>query len=313
MIRGFLLLLLFIAVITPGCNNKQELLEKADRAVNDSNYNKAILIYNEVLAEDSANTEAYDKKGFCLEELKDYKNAAANYTKSIHFNEKGWNAHMLRAILLCKQERYEYSFPDFQAALDNVPTDSMRGHILTDRAGTYATLRSFDKAMEDANEALKYNPRNIYALSIIGMALSETGKNAEAIPFFEKMIEIDSNFMPGYSDLAFAYTKAGEQEKALEINNKILSQDPSQPYALNNRGYSKMELNDLNGALQDINRSIQLMPGNSYAFRNRGLLYIKLKMNDQACDDFQTALKLDFTKRYGNEVEELVKKHCVKE
>jgi len=298
--------------IIAGCQSKRSLLDQVEQCIIDSNYNKAILICNEVLADDSTNVEAYYKRGYSLECLMDYKNAAENYSSSIHFNKNGWRGYLYRAILLCKQQHFEYSIPDFNAALSNAPSDSVKEIVLTDRGHTYATLRKFNIAAEDFKKALKYNPRNRYAMTGIGECLSETGKTRESVSYFEKAIEIDSAFEAGYVNLAFVYSRLDEHLKSIEINNKILAKRPNEPYALNNRGYSKMQLNDLAGAMEDINHSIQLAPGNSYAFRNRGLLYLKLAKNNEACADFQTALKLDFTRYYGNEVEQLAKKCYIK-
>ena len=308
----FYLVLITIFSAMAACSEKRESLKTARQAINDSNYRQAILTCNEILLWDSTAEIAYIYRGSAFEHLKDYKSAARDYTSAIHFNPTGCYGYMYRAILLGRQERYEYCFPDFQQALDNAPTDTLKGEILMQRAIVWNKARNFEKGIADAEAALKYLPNNLHALNSLGIGLMETNHLYESTRCFEQIIKIDSNFEGCYQNLGFVYGLMGQYKESLNTCNKALSIRPNQPYMLNNRGYSKMGLNDLNGALQDINRSIQLMPGNSYAFRNRGLLYLRLKMNDQACDDFQTALKLDFTKQYGNEVEELVKTHCIK-
>lgn len=71
-------------------------------------------------------------------------------------------------------------------------------------------------------------------------------------------------------------------------------------------------LGDTKGALADVNKSLKLYPDNSYAFRNRALIYIAQDKLDKACEDITTALDLQYTKNYGNDVLELQKKHCQK-
>ncbi len=305
-------LLVLIVAVAQGCGNKNALLKEADKCINDSDYKKAILLCNEVLAEDSTEYDAYNTRGYSFQCLKDYKNAMADFSSSIHFNKKGYRGYLFRAMLLSKQQRYEYSLPDFTVALKYITVDSIKEKALVNRAVVYCYLRKFENAVEDLRTALKYNPNDVFALTNMGQAIAQTGKTSEGISYLEKVIEIDSTFEGGYLNLAFAYSTIGDDRKSLEINNKLLSLYPDQSIGLNNRGYSKMQLNDFDGAMTDINRSIQLEPGNSYAFRNRGLLYLKLKKNDEACADFQTAIKLDFTQYYGNEVEELVRKYCAK-
>ena len=308
----FYFVLITIISAIASCGNKKVLLKKAEQSNKDHNYRQTILICNEILSWDSTIAEAYDYRGFAFVQLKDYKSASRDFTSSIHFNPTGWEGYMYRARVLVMQERYEYSLPDFQHALDNAPRDTTKATILVQRAMVWYRLRHFEKDIEDSKAALRYLPHNKYALDGLGGGLMETGRFSEAISCFEEVIKIDSTFEGGYLNLGYIYGLMGRYRESLDMCNKELAIYPNQPYALNNRGYAYMQLDDLDGAIQDINRSIQLMPGNSYAFRNRGLVYLRLKMNDQACDDFHTALKLDFTRYYGNELEELVKEYCAK-
>jgi tetratricopeptide (TPR) repeat protein len=309
----FLYLLAFTAAIAVGCKNKRELLKEADKYADDSDYSKAIHICNEVLKQDSTSIDAYNIKATCFEKLKDDDDALDNYSAAIRFDKHPYEAYRKRANILCRQELYEKGLPDFQGALDNAPTPSARAATFIERAYVYMRLHKFENARNDATEALKYNPHNASAMCLVGESfLSDSGKVSDAIPWFEKAIELDSNWTTSYEDLAFAYTKTGEYKKAIAVCSKILSKYPDRAYAYNTRGYLKMLLNDFDGAMADINRCIQMEPGNPASFRNRGLLYLRLKKNNEACADFQNALDLHFTRYYGNEVEELVKKYCTK-
>ncbi|SFW85433.1 tetratricopeptide repeat protein [Chitinophaga sancti] len=93
--------------------------------------------------------------------------------------------------------------------------------------------------------------------------------------------------------------------------NMVLELSPNDGVAYNNRGYVKYKKNDLKEALKDIERAIKYYPANSYAFRNRALIYFAMKQPDKACVDLQRAIQLGFTPMYGNEVQELLEKHCL--
>jgi tetratricopeptide (TPR) repeat protein len=80
--------------------------------------------------------------------------------------------------------------------------------------------------------------------------------------------------------------------------------------ALSNRGLAKMNMLDYDGALDDVNRSILLYPQNAYSYRNRGMIYTAMNKNTEGCTDFQHALKLNFTSKYDNEVEEFYNHYC---
>ncbi len=313
----FLYLLALTAVCSAGCKNKQESLQEslkeADKCVDDSNYSKAILICIEVLKKDSTNSEAYNIEANCFEQLKDDGAALDNYSAAIRFDKHPYQAYRKRADILCRQQNYENSLPDFQGALDNAPTPGAKAATYIERAYIYMSLHKFEDARNDVTEALKFNPRNTTAMSLMGEAfVSDSGKASDAIPWFEKAIEIDSNGTSVYEDLAVAWSKTGEYKKAIGIIGKILSKHPDRADEYSKRGYLKMLSNDFDGAMADLNRCIRLEPGNPASFRNRGLLYLRLKKKNEACADFQNALDLNYTRYYGDDVKGLVKKYCTK-
>lgn len=314
-----LYLLVLTAAIATGCENnaasgkhKEELLKEADKCIDDSQYNRGIFICNEVLEKDSASSEAYNIKARCFERLNDYSAALDNYSTSIRFDKHPYQAYRSRADILCKQENYENSLADFQGALDNAPTPGARAATFIERAYVYMHLHKFENARNDATEALKFNPRNTTAICLVGDTYSESGQLSDAIPWYEKAIEINPDVASSYEELAAAYSKTGEYKKAIAVISKILSKYPDRVDAYNNRAFLKMQINDLNGALADINRSLQLEPRGLDAFVNHGLLYLRLKKYNEACADFQTAWKLCPSREYREKVEELIKMYCTK-
>ncbi|NML39719.1 tetratricopeptide repeat protein [Chitinophaga sp. G-6-1-13] len=76
-------------------------------------------------------------------------------------------------------------------------------------------------------------------------------------------------------------------------------------------GHAKYQLKDLKNALKDIQRSVALDPKNSYAYRNRALVYLAMKQPDKACEDLHRAINLGYTTMYGDDVQQLLEKHCI--
>src|SRR5579863_763901 len=79
-----------------------------------------------------------------------------------------------------------------------------------------SSIQKFDVPIEQATtsslEALKaYN---------LGIEERRKGKDFEAIPFFQRAIELDPNFALGYAMLSVAHSNLGEIEKAAEDSNK---------------------------------------------------------------------------------------------
>src|SRR5579863_4315206 len=79
-----------------------------------------------------------------------------------------------------------------------------------------SSIQKFDVPIEQATtsslEALKaYN---------LGIEERRKGKDFEAIPFFQRAIELDPNFALGYVVLAVAHSNLGETEKATDYSDK---------------------------------------------------------------------------------------------
>ena len=73
-----------------------------------------------------------------------------------------------------------------------------------------------------------------------------------------------------------------------------------------------MKLGKLQEALTHIRLSIQADPENSYAYKNLGEILLALELKSDACEAFRMAINKGFTDMYGNEVNELMAKHCKK-
>jgi tetratricopeptide (TPR) repeat protein len=307
-------LLLFLSILQNAWSqgNVQQRIDSAFKYIDDHNYGKAINLYNNILAADPKNARVYELRGLAFQEIKDYGSAFRDYCRTIDSDHGYWLGYLRRADLLVLGEQFKDAILDYDMALQFADSIQWKETVLVNRAQAKRSLHNIEGAVADLEKVLEFNPSSLAALVNLGALLPEIGKTEKAIKCLEKVIQLDSTFVGGYGNLAFLYSEMGEYQKALEISNKLLSFKPDEAYALNNRGYIKYKLNDLAGAMEDINNSIQRLPANPYAFRNRGLVYIAMKKNNEACADFKKALNLGFSEEYGNEVEELVKKHCTK-
>ena len=294
------------------CQNNEKLIDSAFKLIDAGNYGKAINIYSGILATDTKNARVYELRGLAYQEIKDYESAFRDYSRSVNADPGYCLGYLRRADLLSQTEYFNEALKDYDTAFRYADSVSLKESILVNRAQVKRQLNNFPGAVEDLKKVLEFKPSSLGALVNLGALLPKIGNTKEGIECLEKVIQLDSTFVGGYGNLAFLYSQTGDYQKALEISNKLLTLNPNEGFALNNRGFIKYKLNDLTGALEDINNSIQLSPGNSYAFKNRGLVYIAMKKSKDACADFQKALNLGFTKEYGNEVEDLVKKYCTK-
>jgi len=246
-----------------------------------------------------------------FDRLDKIQNAYDDYTKAIELQPDSAVAYHYRAILFYRMTYSEEAISDNTRALELATDDSLRMVCFSNRGNARQQKRDFQGAFEDYTRAYLIDTSSIATLNNMATSLDELGRRDEAIRYLKKIITIDSTFIGAYVNLGFQYNNNGKYQDALKYFNKALTIEKDEPLTLNNRGLAKYNLKDYKGALSDINKSIQLYPSNAFAYKNRAIVYLALKKNQEACKDLQQALYYEFTKVYGEEVNQLIKKHCV--
>jgi len=74
-------------------------------------------------------------------------------------------------------------------------------------AKIYVTSKKNDKALEQLNEVVSKNGGDVPALMLIGMIQNERGNYAEARATYEKLLEINPNFVIALNNLAYLYSE----------------------------------------------------------------------------------------------------------
>lgn len=244
------------------------------------------------------------------EQLGDLQHSYLQLSKAIELYPDTSYLYNVRGSLLLSVNEFDAALADYKNQFRLAESDQEFVAARLNIAAAQMSTRKFDSAKVHLEKALEIDSNNVGLLINIASVYSEMGMNDIAIKHLEKAIELDPEFIASTANLGFIHLEIEEYEKALYYFNKVLEMEPDDPYTLNNRGYAKFKLGDLLAALDDINLSIELYPVNPYAYRNRALIYLALKKERLACADLHLALNNNFTVRYGNEVNELIEKHC---
>jgi len=274
-------------------------------------YKEALEFYSKAININHNKAQYYISRGNTYFMLEKNEEGFKDLCTAIKVEDKNYKCYLSRASFYVQIHEFDKAILDFTSAYNHAPTDSIKSLCLSLRGGSKHSIRNIEGAKEDSREALKLDSLNTGALSNLALALSDAGKDDEALPLLYKIIAIDSTQFFAYLNIGFKLSLMGKYKESLPYFDKSIQLSPDQAYAYNNRGYSKLMLNDLDGALSDINKSIKLDPVNSYAYKNRGLVYKAQGKLKKACEEWDTALKLGFTKYHGNEVNDLIKSNCL--
>lgn len=149
--------------------------------------------------------------------------------------------------------------------------------ILTTEADLYYKLGDVERYKSIINEAIAREPNNtdlIYNLGILSMT-SKDYKNAEK--YFQKVIELDSNYINAYVNLSDV--KLIPDAKLVEDMNKLgLSDKDQKQYDI----LKAQRIRLFNSVLPILEKAYQLANTNAVVKQNLGLVYKYLGMSDKA-------------------------------
>lgn len=291
--------------------NDSILFRKANVLYETKKYDEALTIVNELIDANNTNIDYYELRGNIYFKKRYADSALFNFTAMILLApEEPWGyAH--RADVLLGLQMPNESIEDYNQAIKFSKSDTLRYAIIFNRGNARSIKRDFQGAYEDYKLALDFDSTQIGAMIMLGSVLDDLGRIDEAVMYLEKAIRLAPNEIGAIGNLGFRYMDIGNYKGAIKQFNRVLELSPDEPLAYNNRGYAKYKMNDLKGAMKDIERSIALYPQNSYAYRNRALVYLAMNQTARACEDLQRAVNLGYTPMYGDDVQQLIEKHCL--
>jgi len=152
------------------------------------------------------------------------------------------------------------------------------------------------------NDVLKKYTNNSKAWNNRGAALSSLGRYAEAIPDYDKALQIKPDLYEAILNRGDTKRLMHDFSGALTDYNNLSVLDPENPNLYNNRGVLKSETNNYKEAIADYNKALELKPVFPVAFNNRGEAKIKINDFEGAQTDCSKAIEQDhrFKEAYNN-------------
>jgi tetratricopeptide (TPR) repeat protein len=125
---------------------------------------------------------------------------------------------------------------------------------------------------------IKWNPK-LY--DNMGDALCAAGRDNEAIPYFQRAVELEPRYAGAYSNLGNVYFKQAKYEDAFALYKKAVEIKPDFALGYNNLGNVCVVMGKYDEALAYYAKVIELAPNNPGVYSNMGLVYkIQGKMAD---------------------------------
>jgi tetratricopeptide (TPR) repeat protein len=138
--------------------------------------------------------------------------------------------------------------------------------------------------LEPANPSYLYN---------YGWLLDQLERDADAVPYYERAIQVSSLSFEAMNNLALIEAANGRRDRALALLDRAVRSNPDNETAYLNRGNYYASLRSWQSALADYGRAREINPGNAVAFVESARVHIELGRADIAIDELSAALDVE--------------------
>jgi len=165
-----------------------------------------------------------------------------------------------------------------------------------------AQKKQFEKAAKLLIEASKTQTNDYFLLNNIGNVLTELGHYQDSEYFFNKVLNLKSDYHQTHFSLGLLYVRLNRLDDALISFDKAITFKHDYLEAYINRGIVLEKLDRSTEALNNYDKAIVLSPNSPEAFANRGISLKKLRRLDDAIKSFDQAIKLqpDYAEAFSN-------------
>jgi tetratricopeptide (TPR) repeat protein len=201
---------------------------------------------------------------------------------------KKLNSKYVEAMDLCYADDFHTAMPLIDYLLKNSKSD------LIYRLGITANLqiKNHEKARALSDEFITKFEVNSTDCVSAGLAYLHLGYVKKSILYFEKAMQLDNNNIYALNNLGFGLNLLDRYEEAIPYFDRVVEIKESY-FAYTNRGLSKIKTGKSDEGLLDIQKSMVLKENYSFNYRNLGIYHFDIGEFDKALELFLKAKELD--------------------
>lgn len=176
----------------------------------------------------------------------------------------------------------------FYLQTQNIATD------LKSRGVEKATREDRTGAIEDYNQAIRFNPNDAEAYYKRGNVNYDLGKLKEAKEDYSQALRLNPNHANAYYNRGLANYDLHEYQAAVEDYTEAIRINPNDGEAYYKRGMANFELREYQAAIEDCTRAIQGNPNDAKAYISRGLARAASGDSQGGIADFTQAIRINY-------------------
>ena len=249
-------------------------------------YEESIENFNNVLAADPTNADAYRELSLAYESQGNFDQAVSTIKRSIQLKPDYWSGHNRLGAIYLETNRYQDAIGKFEKVIELTP-DNYIGYMNLGTA--YFYLNRLDDAQEMYEKSLELE-ETFDASNNLATLYYINGRYKDAARMFETSLEISDGDYRLWGGLGIAYYWAeGEREKAravfdraIELAEKQKEINPNDHYTLADLAGYLAKTEDEERARNNLQKALELAPENTWVMFSAGTTYEQLGNREEA-------------------------------
>lgn len=279
-------------VINSRPNYLPALLMKGEILTSQRNWNDAIAIFDQIIAQDVKSAQAYYFKALCLVGKGDLQVAKATLAKALEIRPKDHRAKLLRAELSFKEQAYADAEKDCREVLQASPNQFQANLILGRALVGQGKLNEASAVFQGMTQQQPQNPQGYYQLGIV----QRLQKNdSAALANFEKALALNPKLLDVLSQIVTIYAGRKDFAKALEICDRQLAAQKDSPFHqafihnMKGRLYAAQKMDhEAENAFQS---AILAYPNLAQPYFGLAQIYLRRRETDKAIGQYNAMLE----------------------
>ena len=163
----------------------------------------------------------------------------------------------------------------------------------TNRADTWSRKGQYDRAIADADAALRLDARHVRGYLIRASAWDNKGAYDRALAEYDAAIRLEPRQASHYARRSNTVRRKGDFDRALADAEFAIRLDPNFAQGYNSRGNAYDAKGDYDRAIADYDQALRLAPKDAVFHANRGGTWNRKGDTDRALADLDAAIRLD--------------------
>ncbi len=221
---------LTVAPQTPSnpSSSSDNLYEQGNRLFEQGNYQGALVAFNQVIAINPENAEAYVSRSYARYVLRDYREALEDANRAISLNSSLVNAYAVRGIVHHALRNYQGELADANLII-RLDRSSTLGYM--NRSGARYALGNYRGALADASQAVRLDPKLPEAYIFRSIARLGLGDRQKALKDVNQAVTLgqsgiaNKRLAGAYSVRSIVQYELGNVDRVINDSQKAIALD----------------------------------------------------------------------------------------